>query len=119
MDTPSAPSLNAGSLPESTLINEAQLLLAEKRTSLSTMRTGIAVFALPLSVLSLLVATSKHYIFSDVFYLILPLLGLCLVLLVLGSYLAARSLIRIRRFDRMITELKRQHPRLRELIEDP
>ena len=29
-------------------INEVQLLLAEKRTSLSVMRTGIAVLALPL-----------------------------------------------------------------------
>ena len=42
--------------------NEVQLLLAEKRTSLSTMRTGIAVFLLfPLSVLSVLIATSKSY----------------------------------------------------------
>ena len=30
--------------------NEVQLLLAEKRTSLSTMRTGIAIFAFPLAV---------------------------------------------------------------------
>lgn len=34
------------------VINEVQLLLAEKRTSLSVMRTGIAVLVLPLSVLS-------------------------------------------------------------------
>ena len=36
---------------ETVTFNEVQLLLAEKRTSLSTMRTGIAVFAFPLSVL--------------------------------------------------------------------
>ena len=30
------------------IINEAQLILAEKRTSMAAMRTGIAVFALPL-----------------------------------------------------------------------
>ena len=45
------------------LINEIQLILAEKRTSLAAMRTGIAVFVLPLSVLSVLVATSKYYDF--------------------------------------------------------
>lgn len=41
------------------IINEVQLLLAEKRTTLASMRAGIAVFALPLSVLSVLIATSK------------------------------------------------------------
>lgn len=41
--------------------NEVQLILAEKRTALSTMRTGISVFVLPLSVLSVLVATSRYY----------------------------------------------------------
>ena len=40
------------------ILNEVQLLLAEKRTSLSAMRIGIAVFAFPLSVLSVLIATS-------------------------------------------------------------
>jgi len=39
-------------------LNEVQLVLAEKRTALSTMRTGIAIFAFPLSVLSVLIATS-------------------------------------------------------------
>ena len=42
-------------------INKVQLILAEKRTPLAVMRTGIAVFVLPLSVLSALVATSKFY----------------------------------------------------------
>jgi uncharacterized membrane protein YkgB len=41
------------------IINEAQLILAEKRTSLAAMHTGIAVFAVPLSVLGLLIATSN------------------------------------------------------------
>jgi hypothetical protein len=38
--------------PETVIINEVQLLLSEKRTSLAAMRTGIAVFALPLTVMS-------------------------------------------------------------------
>ena len=42
-------------------INQVQLLLAEKRTALAIMRTGIAVFALPLSIFSALIATSKWY----------------------------------------------------------
>jgi uncharacterized membrane protein YkgB len=59
------------------IINEIQLLLAEKRTSLATLRTGITVLVLPLSALSLLIATSKYYNILHVMHLLLPLLGLC------------------------------------------
>jgi hypothetical protein len=52
----------AGSELDATILNEIQVLLSEKRTSLSTMRTGIAVFAFPLSVLSILIATSQSRI---------------------------------------------------------
>jgi hypothetical protein len=44
----------------SVIINEVQLLLAEKRATLASMRAGIAVFALPLSVLSVLISASKY-----------------------------------------------------------
>src|SRR6185295_7931753 len=50
------------------IINEVQLLLSEKRTSLSTLRTGIAIFAFPLSVLSLLIATSRAYDLKQVLH---------------------------------------------------
>src|SRR5436309_1406672 len=42
--------------PDNVIFGEIQVLLAEKRTALAGLRTGIAVFALPLSVLSALVA---------------------------------------------------------------
>ena len=61
-------------VPEGIIINEVQLLLAEKRTSLSTMRTGITVFVLPLSVLSVLIATSKYYDVFKVMHFLVPLL---------------------------------------------
>ena len=38
--------------PDNVIFGEIQVLLAEKRTALAGLRTGIAVFALPLSVLS-------------------------------------------------------------------
>ena len=43
------------------VFDEIQFLRAEKRTALSSVRTGIAVFALPFSVLSVLIATSRYY----------------------------------------------------------
>ena len=44
---------------DNVIFGEIQVLLAEKRTALASLRTGIAVFALPLSVLSALIATSR------------------------------------------------------------
>ena len=103
--------------PEGVLINEIQLLLAEKRTSLATLRTGIAVFALPLSVLSLLVATSKYYEFSQVATLLLPLLALCAGLVVLGVYLIHRAVLKIHRYDRLVRELRVKNPALADLVD--
>jgi uncharacterized membrane protein YdbT with pleckstrin-like domain len=99
------------------IINEVQLLLAEKRTSLSTMRTGIAVFVLPLSVLSVLIATSKYYNVLQVMPLIIPLFIICVLLIFLGSYLIIRAIIRMRHQDSLILQLKRKHMWIAEYID--
>ena len=60
--------------PDDVIFGEIQVLLAEKRTALASLRTGIAVFALPLSVLSALIATSRYYSIERVMPLLLPLM---------------------------------------------
>lgn len=102
---------------ENIVINEIQLLLAEKRTSLATMRTGIAVFALPLSVLSILVATSKYYDLLDVLYLIIPLFVLCGGLVVLGVYLTHRAVRKVQHYDHMIQKIKKQNSEVDKIID--
>ena len=99
------------------VINEVQLILAEKRTSLAAMRTGIAVFALPLSALSVLVATSRFYDFVHVIHFMIPLLIICAAMVFLGSYLIIRSINRIRRYDHLMLEIKRKHSQLAEFID--
>ena len=81
---------------DSSVFGEIQLILAEKRTALASMRTGIAVFALPLSVLSALIATSKYYNVAHVIHFLLPLLVLNLGLIILGCYLVIHSISRLR-----------------------
>ena len=102
---------------DSLIFNEIQVLLAEKRTSLSTLRTGIAIFALPLSVLSVLIATSRYYSFDKVMPLLAPLLLLNLGLVVLGSWLIYRSIHRIYHYEHHIRELTQKYRSLAELIE--
>ena len=67
------------SCPPAILINEVQLILAEKRTSLASLRTGIAVFAIPLSIMGVLIATSRYYEIVEV----LPLFIIVMVINIL------------------------------------
>jgi len=98
------------------VVQELQLLLAEKRTALATLRTGIAIFAFPLSVLSVLIATSKSYEIHQVWHWLAPLLLLNLGLIVLAVYLVGHALRRLRHYNELIEEYKRQHDRLKKLL---
>ena len=107
METNESPQL------DNLILGEIQLLLSEKRTALSTMRTGIAVFALPLSVLSVLIATSRNYNIGHV----MPLLFLNLGLVVLGSWLIFHSIGRLHHYDRRIRELTQKYRSLAEVVD--
>jgi uncharacterized membrane protein YkgB len=98
-------------------INEVQLVLAEKRTSLAVMRTGIAVLILPLSALSVLIATSRFYDFTHVLHLMVPLLILNSILVICGAYLVLRSLMRMHHHDKLILKITQKHSRIAEFID--
>jgi positive regulator of sigma E activity len=97
--------INNGS---SQMYNAVSLLLAEKRTSLAVLRTAIAGFTLPLSVFTVLIATSEYYDISALLFFIIPLLAICFFLGGLGSYLIVRSFRRIKSIDHKIQEIMRK-----------
>ncbi len=97
-------------------INQVQLLLSEKRTSLSVMRTGIAMLALPLSIFTALIATSKYYNIADVWLLLTLVSGINLLLIVFSIYLIIRSLLRMHNYDRIINQIKQQHSTLKQFL---
>jgi len=97
-------------------INEAQLLLAEKRTSLASLRTGLTVLGLPLALVSFLIAFSKNYDASEVSHYLAPVLAVCAGLLCLGVYLLVRAVIKLHRADQMLQRLKKEHPVLRDYL---
>jgi uncharacterized membrane protein YidH (DUF202 family) len=99
------------------IFGEIQVLLAEKRTALASLRTGIAVFALPLSVLSALIATSRYYRIEKVIPLLAPLMLLNLGLVVLGTWLVFRSIHRIRHFETRVRELSEKYRSIAQFIE--
>ena len=102
---------------DNVIFGEIQVLLAEKRTALASLRTGIAVFALPLSVLSALIATSRYYSMEKVMPLLLPLMLLNLGLVVLGCWLVFRSIRRIHHYEARIKELSEKYRSIAQFIE--
>ena len=112
-------SMETGEQPQldNLILGEIQVLLSEKRTALSSMRTGIAIFALPLSVLSVLIATSRYYTFEKVMPLLVPLLLLNVGLVVLGTWLIYTSIKRFHHFDHRIRELTQKYRSLAEFVE--
>jgi uncharacterized membrane protein YidH (DUF202 family) len=103
--------------PDNVIFGEIQVLLAEKRTALASLRTGIAVFALPLSVLSALIATSRFYSIERVMPLLLPLMLLNLGLVVLGCWLVFRSIRRFHHFEARIRELSAKYRSLAQFVD--
>ena len=103
---------------EAVHISHIQLILAEKRTSLAVLRTGIVVLSLPLSVVTVLIATSRYYDFLHAYHLIVPLLGLCAGLVLLAVYLIQRSLRRIHNQDVLIIKIKKEDPRIAAFFGD-
>src|SRR6266446_3163571 len=102
---------------DNVIFGEIQVLLAEKRTALASLRTGIAVFALPLSVLSVLIATSRYYNMATVMPLLLPLLLLNLGLVVLGAWLIYRSIRHLRRYEHRIRVLSQKYRSLADFVD--
>ncbi len=95
----------------------AQLILAEKRTSLAVIRTAVAVVALPLSIITALIAFSGYYDITHNLPLIIPLFLMCLALFVFGAFMLVRALVRIRHYDRLLEKLKQRDPELKDMLD--
>lgn len=94
-----------------------QVLLAEKRTSLSMMRSAIAIIALPLTITSALIATSSFYDVHRVVYLLAAVMTVNAVLLGLGVVLVARSYRAVVRYDHLLHQLKKDHPSMSRYLD--
>jgi uncharacterized membrane protein YidH (DUF202 family) len=101
---------------EVTLLSEIQLLLSEKRTYFALLRTGLAVFTVPLTVIVFLVATSNyHKLFADSSISFVTIAAL-LIIAISGLsvfYIASRKLKNI---SQLIKRIKREDKRLSRIV---
>jgi len=107
-------------MKEELVMSELKLLYAEKRTSLSVLRTGIAILMLPLSVFTVLVATSRYYNILDpgTLAFAVPLIVISLLLIIFGGMLILRSLRSTRRCDEKISIIRKEDRLANDLLKD-
>ena len=83
-------------LDHALIMSEVQLLLAEKRTAYALLRTGVTVSLVPLSLWTVLLATSKLYNVFDVMWLLIPVMAIAVALFALGVWLIWHALQHLR-----------------------
>jgi uncharacterized membrane protein YidH (DUF202 family) len=84
--------------------------LADKRTSLSYLRTGIGILTVPMSLLTILIATSSKYQVSDVLGMLLGLGAAFVGLVTFGVWMVISSLRQLRAVDLRLKELEDENP---------
>ena len=105
-------------IPTAVIFGEIQLILAEKRTSLATLRTGIAIAVIPMSLATVLVTMSRFYSWMDNLQFLVPLGVLCAGLVALSAYMVFRALRRLHHQDEMIRRIRKANPALREFMDE-
>lgn len=98
------------------LIGEVQLLLAEKRTSFALLRTGVTVSLVPLSMWTVLLATSRLWNIFEVLWVLVPLMVVAVGLFILGISLVLHALSHLRHTDRVMTGLRQSDTMLESLM---
>jgi uncharacterized membrane protein YidH (DUF202 family) len=74
---------------------------AEKRTHLAELRTGIGILTIPMSLLTILIATSNYYDINQVGSFITALVLGIVVLSFIGAYLVYTSFKRLRKDSKL------------------
>jgi hypothetical protein len=113
-DCPEKPHLEKG---DGEIISIATLVLAEKRTSLAVLRTGVAVGLIPLSITTALVALSKSFEWTENLHFLVPMYAVLTVLTLVSLYLIGRALQRIHHHDEILARLRKSSPTLGPFID--
>ena len=88
--------LNGNGHDLKTTLAVIRTIAAEKRTHLAELRTGIVILTIPMSLLTILIATSNYYSLQEVFAYIVGLAFGIICLAVIGGYLVFHAFGNIR-----------------------
>ena len=84
--------------------------LADKRTILAYLRTGIGILTIPMSLLTILIATSSKYDVNQVMGMLISLGAAFVVFMAFGVWMVLRSIQQLNAVDTRLRELEEEHP---------
>lgn len=101
---------------EQLLLNEIQVLLAEKRTFYALLRSAIAIFTLPLTIIAFLLATAKYHGIFEKPWLSIVLVGVLILISLLGLSMILRANRHLKKVHNMIEKRRSENTRLSEIV---
>ena len=99
------------------IVEEILVLLQEKRTALRMVRIGISAVIAEITILGLLIATSRYYKWMGIMHLWIPFVLLNLIVLAIAVYFIFGSLVHIHHLDRQVLRYKKSHGVLSNLMD--
>jgi len=108
--------MNTFNSTEHILIAQIQLLLDEKRAAMSIMRTGIFILITQLFIIAIMIATSQFYEMLHILHMAIPFYIINVALFFLGCYFIIYAFSRIRKYDTIISKLKKKDWRIDEIL---
>lgn len=102
--------------PEQILLQEIQVLLAEKRTYFALFRLGIAIATLPLTIIAFLIATREyHQVFAEPLFAFV-IIGSLSALSLVGISICLRTQRKIKGINGIIDIIKSENKRIAEIL---
>ncbi len=89
-----------------TVLSLIRTIEAEKRTHLAELRTGIGILTIPMSLATILIATSRYYDISQVFLWVIMLTLGAISLILIGAYLAYQAFMKLRENEQFIRKAR-------------
>ena len=106
------------SLTDNLIIDELLVLLQEKRTALAMIRTGIAILISQITIIGILIATSKLYAWIEVLHLMFFFILLNFIALGIACYFIFGSLKELQKLDRQVLIYKKNHSTLASFLDE-
>ena len=101
---------------EAVLLNEIELLLAEKRTYYSILRTGFAIITVPLTIIIFLLATKDYHRLFNHTWTTLIIILVFIIMIITGIFMAIGASNKIKRLNIVIQGIEKEDKRVEKIV---
>ena len=101
---------------EPILLDEIELLLSEKRTNYSVLRTGFAVLTVALSAMVFLIATKDYFKTFSHMWAVVLVTAVLFAFVIAGIVMCISGMRKIKKIDKTILGIQKEDKRIEKII---